>query len=423
MSNATIEDPFDTDQLDNVKEILVEIGITVASKLLQVLVMLIIGLILIKIVRKVLGAALKRTKGMNETITGFLIHTVSGVLKLFLALAILDVVGVSILSFSVVFAAIGLGIGASFADFLGNTLAGIQIVIQKPISVGDYVNVGDGREGWVQEIRLTHTLLRALDSKVTFVPNSAMVSNPMVNSCYFDVIRLDIPIAIRYGEDIDVARKVLLAMADDHDKIIVDPAHVPCFLNTEWGADSVNFIMCVWVHKDHYWQLYFALREEAIRIFYEHGLEVPFPQRDCHIYNHDVPTPWAKLDEDKDAECEAIVQKFRELREGTPDEEVKSKRSFAKGVNSARAKFASIRKNISSKSRRKSDGRDEEEGEEGEELAEVIEEGEGEGVGEPVAEEEAGEEEAAAAAESTPSKHHKKSAASPAKSSKKSKKK
>jgi len=411
MSNATIANPLDPSQLDTVKDLLVEIGIIAASKLLQVIVMLIIGLILIKIIRKILAAALKRTKGMNDTISGFLVHSVSGILKLFLALAILDVVGVSILSFSVVFAAIGLGIGASFADFLGNTLAGIQIVVQKPISVGDYVNVGDGREGWVQEIRLTHTLLRALDSKVTFVPNSTMTSNPMVNSCYFDVIRLDIPIAIRYGEDIDVARKVLLAMADGHDKVVVDPAHVPCFLNTEWGADSVNFVMCVWVHKDHYWPLYFSLREEAIRVFYEHGLEVPFPQRDCHIYNHDAPTPWAALDEDKDAECTAIVNKFHELREGTPDEDVKPKRSFAKGVNSARAKFASMRKNISNKSRRKT-GDDEDASEEGAELDNVVEEGEGEGVGEVVPEEEAAE----------PKSHHKKSATSPAKSSKKSKK-
>lgn len=191
-------------------------------------------------------------------------------------------VGIDLTSLAVIFGLLSVGIGFGLQNITANFISGLIIMFERPISVGDRVEV-DGIEGDVTEISIRSTKIRTLNNISIIVPNSKFVENNVVNYSHGDpTFRLDIKVGVSYSSDLDTVLKALNEVAEEHPKVMKIPNHQVHL--TEFGDSSWDMQLRVWISnvKDRY-----AFRNEfnqaIVRKFAEYEIEIPFPQRDLHV--------------------------------------------------------------------------------------------------------------------------------------------
>jgi small-conductance mechanosensitive channel len=195
----------------------------------------------------------------------------------------LETVGVNLSSLAVIAGALGVGIGFGLQNIVSNFVSGLIILAERPIQIGDRIDLGNNTVGKVERIgaRATHVLTN--DNIVIIVPNSEFVSGRVVNWTHVDPrVRFRVPVGVGYGSDPHVVEKLLLEVAAANSNILKDPA--PGVVFKEFGESSLNFELRVWSVDAHRSgslesQLNFAIWDK----FKQHGIEVPFPQRDVHL--------------------------------------------------------------------------------------------------------------------------------------------
>ncbi len=166
---------------------------------------------------------------------------------------------------------------------LSNFASGVMLIIFRPIKVGDFIE-GGGLSGVVKEIGIFVTTLTSPDNKVIFVPNSKLASDNIINYSMNDTRRVDLTFGIGYGDDIDKAKKVITDVLDANSNILKDP--VPTIKLHELADSSVNFIVRPWVKTENYWPVYWELTEAMKKKFDENNIEIPYPQRDVHMHQN-----------------------------------------------------------------------------------------------------------------------------------------
>jgi len=193
------------------------------------------------------------------------------------------VVGIDLGSLALVAGAIGVGLGFGLQNILSNFISGLILLAERPIAIGDRVEV-DGVAGRVRQINLRSTTVVTSDNISIIVPNSAFITSKVVNWSHGDPkVRLRLPVGVAYGTDPDRLKRVLLAVADAHPKALKDPA--PTVLFEAFGDSALNFELAVWTAemlatpRRFRSELNFAV-EKALR---ENDIEIPFPQRDLHL--------------------------------------------------------------------------------------------------------------------------------------------
>lgn len=141
----------------------------------------------------------------------------------------------------------------------------------------------------MKRINLRTTLIVTPDNIAIIVPNSKLLENEVTNYSYGDPkIRLQILVGVAYGTDCEKTREVLLQAARDNERILKVPEPKVWF--REFGDSSLNFVLLAWVanavqKNDMSSELNYAI-ERGLR---EHGIEVPFPQRDLHLRSAEGP--------------------------------------------------------------------------------------------------------------------------------------
>ncbi|MGK7905815.1 MAG: mechanosensitive ion channel family protein [Synechococcus sp.] len=197
-------------------------------------------------------------------------------------LLVLPLIGIDFSSLALVAGALSLGIGIGLQNLTNNFISGILMLFERPIQVGDFVEVDD-LIGTVEQVSLRSTIIRTLDSVNVIVPNSRFMESNVISWTYRDSsYRLHVPVGVAYGSDTKKVREVLLSIAHNHQKILKSPAPQVQFVGL--GDSSLNFDLLVWsirpaerfILKS---DLYFEIEERL----HEHNIEIPFPQRDLHI--------------------------------------------------------------------------------------------------------------------------------------------
>lgn len=201
-------------------------------------------------------------------------------------------VGVDLSGLAVIFGLLSVGIGFGLQNVTANFVAGLILLFERPIKIGDRITVGDV-EGDVEEISLRATKIRTLNNISIIVPNSQFVSSNIVNWSYGDLrIRLDIDVGVSYGSDLDVVLSCLKDVARENPKVLKEPE--PDVLFREFGESSWNMRMRLWIDNP---QGHHRIRSDIncaiVRKFREKGVEIPFPQRDIHVRSP-LPLPLAK---------------------------------------------------------------------------------------------------------------------------------
>jgi len=195
----------------------------------------------------------------------------------------LQPLGVNATTLAVFGGAIGVGIGFGLQDIAKNFIAGLIILIERPIKVGDRIEM-EKVGGDVVEIRARATVLRTNDDIYTIVPNSRFITDVVTNwSFRTPRVRFHFPVGVGYGSDPRAVEEALVAAAGRSEHALKEPA--PSVLFRGFGESSLEFELTCWtavmLHRRASFQseLNFLIHEELTR----RGIELPFPQRDLHI--------------------------------------------------------------------------------------------------------------------------------------------
>jgi len=196
---------------------------------------------------------------------------------------ILQTAGIDLSALTVLAGALGIGVGFGLQNIANNFISGLIILFERPIKVGDRIDVG-GVSGDVVEISPRATTVVTNDNIAVIVPNSEFISSRVTNWSYTNRdVRLNFPIGVSYKSDAEQVRRALLEVASAHAGVLTQPP--PDVLLEEFGDSSINFKLRVWTRR--YTTTPGVLRSELnyaiLKKFHEENIEIPFPQRDLHI--------------------------------------------------------------------------------------------------------------------------------------------
>ena len=202
---------------------------------------------------------------------------------------ILQTVGIDLSSLMVLVGALGVGLGFGLQNIVNNLLSGLIILFERPIKVGDRIEVGDV-QGNVTEISIRATTVVTNSNIAIIIPNSEFISSNVTNLSYTDdKVRIDVPVGVSYNSNVEHVTKLLLEVADEESAVLKEPA--PRVIFNEFGDNSLNFFLRTWTSELHKRPRFYKskLNYRIHAKFTEHDIEIPFPQRDLHIRSGKLP--------------------------------------------------------------------------------------------------------------------------------------
>jgi len=192
-------------------------------------------------------------------------------------------VGLNLSSLAFLAGAIGVGLGFGLQNIVHNFVSGLIILAERPIAIGDRIEVG-GVAGQVRQIRLRSTTVVTNDNIAYIVPNSDFITHTVINWSHGDLrVRIRLAVGVAYGSDTRKLERLLLEVALAHPKVLREPA--PSVFFNGFGDSALDFELAVWTTEMTFQprrfksELYYAI-EQKLR---ENHIEIPFPQRDLHL--------------------------------------------------------------------------------------------------------------------------------------------
>ncbi len=266
--------------MENWTETLLEWTYLYGPRIIGALAIVILGRIGVGIVTGIISRLMNRAN-VDQTLTRFVVNLTRIALLVFVLIAALGALGFETTSFVAVIGAAGLAVGFALQGSLSNFASGVMLVIFRPFSVGDYVEVG-GQSGSVEEIHIFNTVLNTPDNKKVIIPNSKITGDNIVNYSAKETRRIDFVFGIGYDDDLLKAKRILENIIAEDNRILDDPA--PTIAVAELGDSSVNFAVRPWVRTSDYWAVKFDITEKVKLVFDREGISIPYPQTDVHLY-------------------------------------------------------------------------------------------------------------------------------------------
>ncbi|MBE2257243.1 MAG: mechanosensitive ion channel [Rhodobacteraceae bacterium] len=276
---AQVVDYTNADQL---VVLVTEQGTSIAMKVVAAILIFLVGRWLVRVITGFARTAFRKAN-MEDTLEKFLCNMLHAVLLVVVIIAAIGALGVQTTSLLAVLGAAGLAVGLALQGSLSNFASGVLIVAFRPYKVGDFIEAA-GVAGTVKEVQIFTTIIHSPDNKKILVPNSQIMSGTITNYSANDTRRIDLIVACSYGDDLDKVRKVLNEIVAGDERILKDPA--PTIEVVALADNSVNFVVRPWVNSSDYWGVHFHVTEQVKKRFDESGLNIPFPQRDVHLYQH-----------------------------------------------------------------------------------------------------------------------------------------
>ena len=276
--------PVDIVKAGLLKKYIEDLGpkaLNVGIRIVIAIILFIVGLQLIKLVRKLIAKGMEKAKA-DAGVKGFVDSFVNAALFVLLILLIAIQCGVDAASIVAIIGSAGVAIGLAVQGSLSNLIGGILILILKPFTVGDYISdAGSGKEGTVIEIKIFHTRLRTFDNKIVVLPNGNLANNVIVNVTKEKTRRIDILCGISYSADTNKAKEALLNMLKEDESVLKDKEYrvVVSALKDSCVELTVRF----WVKSKDYWDAYYRITENTKKTLDKENISIPFPQLDVHI--------------------------------------------------------------------------------------------------------------------------------------------
>lgn len=257
-------------------------SVWILVKILIALVIYFIGRWIVRRLIRVLDGICERRK-VDVSLRSFLRNTIRVVFMLLLVLIVVSTLGVNVTSLIAVFSAATLAIGMALSGTAQNFAGGVMILLMKPYRIGDYISA-QGQSGTVREIKLFSTVITTVDNQTIYIPNNSIATAIIDNYTTAELRRVDWGVGISYGDDVDVARRTILAMFAVDARILKEPAE-PVVRVSALADSSVNLTVRVWTKNADYWDVYFEYNERFYKELPAAGINFPFPQMDVHVKN------------------------------------------------------------------------------------------------------------------------------------------
>lgn len=240
---------------------------------------LIVGRYVAKWVRNLIRGGLDRPK-VDTTLTKFAGNFAYYAIFLLAIFAGLETLGVETASFVAVLAAASFAVGLALQGTLANFAAGVMLLIFRPFSVDDYVEIAD-ETGFVRDISLFFTRLTTRDNRLVIVPNGDIFGSTIRNIFAHDVVRVDCDVGTDYSAEIDEVRKVLLEAARSVDDRVEEKGEQAALKGL--GDSTIDWEVRVWATPDDYFRLGQELARQVKYKLDEAEIGIPYPQMDVHL--------------------------------------------------------------------------------------------------------------------------------------------
>jgi small-conductance mechanosensitive channel len=221
--------------------------------------------------------------GLDRSLQYAIAQILSNIVLVVGIFIVLENTGIHLAALTVFAGAVGVGVGFGLQNIASNFISGLVILAERPITIGDRVEVA-GIVGRVQQIRARSTVILTGDNIAMIVPNSKFIDLPVTNWHYGDArVRFRLPVGVAYGSDVNKVQEALIAAAREHSATLNDPE--PTAFLEKFGDSTIDFELVVWTQEMSYKPRRF--RSDLNYLIYKHltaaGVEIPNPQRDLHI--------------------------------------------------------------------------------------------------------------------------------------------
>jgi len=252
--------------------------------LITALVILVVGLWIVKMINKVIRKFFQK-KDYDPTLENFIASLINWGLKILLFVIVVNQLGVESASLVAIIGAAGLAVGLALQGSLANFAGGVLILLLKPFKVDDFISA-QGVDGTVKEISIFTTKLLTIGNQLAVIPNGKLSNETIINYTEEGFRREALTFGISYNSDIKTAKDILLALANEQEATFKDEDHAPQVVVTELADSAVNLSLRYWTDNDDFWATRFYTLEEGKKRLEAAGIEIPFPQRDVHLYNN-----------------------------------------------------------------------------------------------------------------------------------------
>lgn len=174
---------------------------------------------------------------------------------------------------------VSVAVGFASQTSASNLISGLFLIAEKPFALGDVIQTG-GITGEVLSIDLLSVKLRTFDNKFVRIPNETLIKSDVSTLTKFPIRRVDLPVGVDYGEDLDRVKSVLMGVAERHLLCLDEPRPVLFFLG--FGDSSIDFQFSVWGTRENFVELKNTVSIDIKKAFDAAGITIPFPQRTLH---------------------------------------------------------------------------------------------------------------------------------------------
>ena len=232
----------------------------------------------------------QRLDEMTPSLRVLIGKTARIVLVVLAAMIAMEMLNIDLTALTVLSGAIGVGIGFGLQKVVSNFIAGIIILMDESIKPGDTITLGE-TFGWIRELRARFVSVITRDGREFLIPNEDFITHEVVNWSFSDrFVRLDVPFGVSYNSDPHQVTELAIAAASSVGRVDTRKTRPVCWM-TEFGDSSLNFLLRFWIDDPQ--QGLTNIRGKVLLAlwdtFKEHGVEIPFPQREITIKN--VPPP------------------------------------------------------------------------------------------------------------------------------------
>lgn len=250
-----------------------------AFRIIGALLVIIIGFRIVKWVSKKLRSS-KFSKKLDASLASFLNSFITIALNLFIVVIAVSILGVPMATIVTVVGTAGLAVGLALQGSLSNFAGGFIIILFKPFSVGDFIEVG-GYSGNVTDIGLFYTTLVSLDHRRISLPNSVVSSKELVNCSAIGTRVVNLEIGVSYDTEIPKAERTLIAVAKDCEYSLKD--REPIAFVSKYADSSIIINLRYWVRSDDYLTSQADVMDKIKVAFDENSITFPYPQLDVHL--------------------------------------------------------------------------------------------------------------------------------------------
>ncbi|ARU55501.1 MscS family transporter [Oleiphilus messinensis] len=199
--------------------------------------------------------------------------------------------GIDLSKLALVAGALSVGIGFGLQSIFNNFISGIILLFERPLKVGDLIELESGVRGRIKSINVRSTQITTWDNIDILVPNSEFISGRVTNYTFIDDLRrLHIPFGVAYGSEKETVKKAAIEAALRVPFTLTEGDRAPDVWLVNFGASSLDFELIVWIRGNqlpkrgsttayYLWEIETSLKE--------HGIEIPFPQQDLHVRSID----------------------------------------------------------------------------------------------------------------------------------------